>query len=381
VLARAELARAVADLPILRDTDAAESRGDAHAAMALIERDMQTRSDDYFWRPVRLQRLLQIAWLGPLLPGWATSRWILAQAAQCLDPRGRDRTRKALEIAVATRGGEDTLVGVDAFDAKVNVMDHDWVFRQVLLYELGGLQRFIARVATPGLLAGADRIHDWARTPVGAFRFVRESAAILTWLDLRSGEEVRSLNIGAASLLSPGECVIGRLAPIEGGAMFESAPLFVPHDVARQVADDPADWVAALSRGCRIPRAAEERIMTAGHDFRLLTDVPSWVEHIVCMAVNEGHGGDPVVENSAELAAVQVNLVRSALDQQLADMVLPCSPWPSVAATLTSPHAVAGLADILGRSDVPKLYRLAQLLGGPGRDVCRALAREVEFAA
>ena len=342
---------------------------------------MRTRSDDNFWRPERLQRLLQIAWLGSLLPGWATSRWILAQAAQCLDPRGRDRTRKALEIAVATRGGESTLVGVDGVDARVKVVDHDWVFRQVLLYDLGGLQWFISRIATPDLLAGADRIHDWARTPMGAFRFVRESADILTWLDLRSGEEVRSLNIGAASLLMQGECAVGRLVPIEGGAMFESAPLFVPDDVARQVADDPPDWVAALSRGCRSPRAADDRIMTAGHDFRLLTDVPSRVEHIVCMVAIEREGGDPVVETSAGLAAVQVNLVRAALDQRLAEMEKPCSPWPSVAATLTSPHAVSNLEDILEPTDVPKLYRLAQLLGGPGGEVCRALAREVESAA
>lgn len=375
------MARAIAELPILRATDAAESRGDAQAAMALIERDLQTRSDDNFWRPERLQRLLQIAWLGPALPGWATSRWILAQAAQSLDPRGRDQTRKALEIAIATRGGVGTLVGVDALDAKAKVVDHDWVFRQVLLYDFGGLQRFIARAATPGLLAGADRIHHWARTPMNAFRFVRESADTLTWLDLRSGEEVRSLNIGATSLLAPGECAIGRLVPIEGGAMFESAPLFVPDDVARQVADDPPDWVAALARGCRGARAADERIMTAGHDFRLLTDVPSRVEHMVCMAVSARQGGDPVVETSADLAAVQVNLVRAALDQRLADVELPCSPWPSVAAMLTSPLAVAGLLDILESPDVPRLYRLAELLGGPGRAVCLGLAREVELAA
>jgi len=384
--ARSELRQALADLPILQDVDAAESRGDAQAALALIESDLEARSDNNFWRPERLQRLVQIVWLGPLLPGWATSRWILAQAAQCLDPRWRDRTRKALEIAIATRGGEDTLVGVDAVDAKAKVLDHDWVFRQLLLYELGGLQQFIARVATPDLLVGADRIHAWARTPMAAFRFVRESADILTWLDLRSGEEVQALNIGAASLLVPGECAIGRMVPIEGGAMFESAPLFVPDDVGRRVADNPTDWVAALSRGLRSPRATNGPITTAGHDFRLLTDVPTWVEHLVCMVAIEREGGDPWVETSADLAAVQVNLIRAALDQGLADMGLTdmdltCSPWPSVAATLTSPHVVSSLEGILGPPDVPKLHRLAQLLGGPASEVCRALAREVGAAA
>lgn len=379
--ARSELARAFAALPILQATDAAEARGDAAEALELIERALQTRSDDNFWRPERLQRLMQIVWLRSLLPGWATSRWILAQAAQCLDPGGRDRDRKALEIAIATRGGEGTLVGVDAFDAKAKVMDHDWVFRQVLLYELGGLPHFIARVAAPDLLAGADRIHDWARTPMGSFRFVRESAETLTWLDLRSGEEVRSLNIGAASLLEPGGCAIGRLVPIEGGAMFETAPLFVPDGVAQQVADDPPEWVAALSRGCRSTEAEAERVMTAGHDFGLLTDVPSEVEMLVAMVVAKQGDGESVVDTAVDLATVRANLVRAALDQRLTHVELPCTPWPSVGSTLTNPLAASHLEESLESSDAPKLFRLAQLLGGPGRDVCVMLARAVESAA
>jgi hypothetical protein len=378
---RSELARAVAELPILQATDAAESRGDADGALKLIERDLQTRIDDNFWRPERVQRLLQIVWLGSWLPRWATSRWILDQAAQWLDHRGRDRTRKALEIAIATRGGEGTLVGVDDLDAKAKVMDHDWVFRQVLLYELGGLQHFIARVAAPDLLVGADRIHDWARTPMGSFRFVRESVDTLTWLDLRSGEETRSLNIGAASLLEPGDCAIGRLVPIESGAMFETAPLFVPDGVARQVADDPPEWVAALSGGCRSAGSAAEPVRTAGHDFGLLSDVPTRVEQLVTMMVAKQGDGEPVVETIADLAAVRANLVRAALDQRLTDVDLPCSPWTSVAATLTNPHAVSHLAESLEPSDAPKLSRLTQRLGGPGRDVCVMLARAVESAA
>jgi hypothetical protein len=378
--ARSELARAVTELPILQATDAAEARGDAAGALDLIERDLETRRDDNFWRPERLQRLLQIAGLGSVLPGWATSRWILAQAAQCLDSGGRDRTRKALEIATAIRGGDCSLVGVDAIDARAKVMDHDWVFRQVLLYELGGLQHFIARVATPDLLVGADRIHDWARTPMGAFRFVKESADTLTWLDLQSGQEVRSPNIGAATLLEPEECVIGRLVPIEGGAMFETAPLLVPEDVAWQVADDPPGWIAALSRSSRSPRPAEEPIVTAGHEFQLLTDVPGMVEQFVTTAAAEQWGGESVV-TALDLAALEVNLVRTALDQRLAEVELPCCPWPSVAATLTRPHVVSALQDSLVSSDGPKLYRLARLLGGPGRDVCIMLARAVESAA
>ena len=85
---------------------------------------------------------------------------------------------------------------------------------------------------------------------MGGFRFVGETPLALTFVDLATGDEVTALNIGSATLLEEGDCAIGRLVPIEGGAMFESAPLFVPDAVAQQVADDPADWVAALAAGC-----------------------------------------------------------------------------------------------------------------------------------
>jgi hypothetical protein len=176
-----------------------------------------------------------------VLPRWATSRWILEQAAQHLDKRGRQRALTAIDVAVETRGGERTLVGTDRFDARAKVVDHDWVHRQVLLYELGALEDFLIRVASPELVAGADRIHDWARAPMGAFRFVAETPRTLTWVELATGQEVTSTNVGSASLLLPDECAIGRLVPIDGGAMFETVPLFVPDDVAQRVADDPPD--------------------------------------------------------------------------------------------------------------------------------------------
>jgi hypothetical protein len=120
--------------------------------------------------------------------------------------------------------------------------------------------------------------------------------------------------------------------------------------------------------------------VTAGHEFQLLTDVPGMVEQFVTTAAAEQWGGESVV-TALDLAALEVNLVRTALDQRLAEVELPCCPWPSVAATLTRPHVVSALQDSLVSSDGPKLYRLARLLGGPGRDVCIMLARAVESAA
>lgn len=376
-------ARAIAELPILRATDQAEARGDASAALDIIGRDLQRRGDEFFWRPERTERLAQLTVLAATLPRWATSRWILAQAAQCLDERGRGRALKALEIAIAARGGESALVGTDAVDAKAKVIDNDWLYRQVLLYELGGLQYFVDRVASPDLLAGADRIRGWARAPMGGFRLIDESPLMLTWSDLATGEDVESLNLGAATWLEPGECAIGRLVPVDEGAMFESAPLVVPDRVAERVADDPADWVATLSVACREPGRGDERIYTAtGHDFRLLTDVPAVVQQVVAMSAVEGVTGErAVVESVADVTALEVGLVRAALDDRLDDLGLPWSPWPSVAATIVLPSVVLGLWERLRASDGPELCRLASLLAGPAADVCLELARGVESVA
>ena len=376
-------ARAIAEFPFLQATDAAELRGDAWGALRIIEDHVRFRRDQNFWRPWRIERLVQLAGLGSMLPRWATSRWILAQAAQWLDEWGRAPGSKAMEIAVAARGGEAALVGTDAVDAKVKVVDHDWLFRQVYLYELGALQHFVGRVATPDLLAGADRLHDWARAPMGAFRFLHESPLTLTWLDLTTGQEVESLNLGSASLLDFDECAIGRLVPVEEGAMFESAPLLVPERVARQVADEPADWVATVSAACRETGPGEAPILTGhGHDFRLLTDLPSCVQRFVAVSAFEGVTGRRApVESATDLLSVEVGLLRAALEGRLAGVEAPISIWPSVAATLLNPRVMLRVKEDLAASDAPKLERLAGLLGGPAAGVCLSLARDLETAA
>ena len=193
-----------------------------------------------FWRPWRVRYLTQLAYLGPLLPRWATSRWVLAQALQALQEGSRDRTRRALEIAIKVRGGEGELPGMDAMDAKCKVMDHDWVYRQVFLYELGGLDDFLRRRASADLVAGADRIREWARAPMGAYRLLDRRADVTTWEDIATGAEIRLANIGSGALVVPEERVIGRLVPIEGGSMFEACDRRrCPDGWPRQVAQGP----------------------------------------------------------------------------------------------------------------------------------------------
>ena len=373
--------RAHVEFPILQATDAAEARGDAWGALRLIERDLADREEEYFWRPERLERLLQLVTHGPALPRWATSRWILAQAAQTLDTSNRGRTRRAFEVTLGMRGDQVGGINEDV-DRGAKILDHDWVFREVFLYELGGLQHFLSRVASADLVAGADGIHEWARTPMGGFRFLHEEPQTLTWLDLADDREVRSINLGTATMLEPGDCALGRLVPIAGGSMFEAAPLFVPEAVARSVAGDPPGWVATLSAACRGKGGGEQAIITSGHDFRLLTDVPEIVQQLVTLEVDEYlHGTPREIRTAADVDALDQGLIRAALEQQLPDTVLGHLPWPAVAATLLDPAVLADLGHNVAAADGPKFRRLAGLLGGPAGDMCPDLADEVEEAA
>ena len=265
-LSDAEIMRSV---PLVQAVDEAERRGDAEEALRLMLTHAEGLS---FWRPRRCTCVLQMAWLAPVLPGWARSRWIVAQAAQHLgernDPVARSRFHRALGTAIELRGGPDELPGRDLVDRQCRVLDHDWVFRELLLYDLGALQHFVRRVATPDLLAGADRIAEWPDTPMGGYRYVGCDPGTATWRDLAADSVVVTANIGSAATLRPGDCALGRLVPIEGGAMFEAPPLPVPEAVALAVGAEPRRLGGGAPggssrpdgrRGPSVQRAAERR--------------------------------------------------------------------------------------------------------------------------
>jgi hypothetical protein len=359
------------DLALLQAADDAERRGDAMEALAT----MAAHPDGLaFWRPWRVRALGQIAMFGPLLPRWATSRWILAQALQHLGLPGgvaNRRVHRALEQAIELRGGRDRLPGRDPLDAVCKVMDHDWVFRQLHLYELGGLRYFLDRVAAPDLVSGADRIRDWATTPMGGFRLLERAAGTIAWQDLALGEPVSTANIGTATLVVPGDCVIGRMVPIEAGAMFESAPLIVPEDVAFRVARDMASWIDALRS---IPGGtASPGILRAGDTSGLLSDVPTpvWL-----LALSEAGGLTDVAAAPTpdQLAKATLTLAHAAVggSWQLEDDEI--EPWSCLAAALVSPALAGAMVGTVTSADRDVLAWLGELLAEPAASWCRELA-------
>ena len=368
-------------LSALQSVERAEARGDAAAALDVILSRPVERDGRMFWHPDRVRRLGQLTVLGPLLPRWVTSRWILAQAVQVLEPANRSRGRRAVETAVRVRGGPGTLRGLDEYDAMAKVADHDWVHRQLFLYDLGGLDHFLRRVAAPDLLAGADRIEEWATAPMGAYRLVEETPRELTWRDLVSGGELGTINLGAATMTSPGDCVLGRVVPSEEGALFESAPLPVPEGAALDVARDPSGWVDVVERACRdeYPLRGDELCITGDFDFAMLTDVPGLTQHYL----HHVAAGTPFEagHRRCDLAALAADFVRAAVREEPALGDAEVSPWPSVSAALVEPHVSEHLLRDLTPGDAEALLQLGARLPRPAADMCLALGELLREAA
>ncbi|MGN6578285.1 MAG: hypothetical protein ACTHKG_21630 [Nocardioides sp.] len=380
---REELAAVMALMPVVAATDAAETRGDARTALELMGSLESQLGDDDFWRPERVERLTQLVTFGSLLPRWATSRWILAQALQTLDESSRPRTRRALEIAHEI---QDAVPGElrsldDGVDRRPETIDHDWVYRQAYLYELGGLQHFSREVATPDLLAGADQIDQWASTPMGGFRLAGKGEGWLGWEELATGDEHETDDLGAATGMQTGDTVIGRLVPTEEGPMFESVPLWVPEEVAHDVAADPVSWIDVLRAAVGAP-GNEELAISVGHqDFRLLTDVPYFVQRVVCVDFVDWTRAGWLADASGGAAELGFGLVRAALDEELRGGRGGFDPWPSIAAALLDVQVLDLLHDRVQEGDDARFQRLAGRLAGPGVGLCWAIASAISSAA
>ena len=365
---------------ILQAADDAESRGDAVRALDLMAQHAWDRDGKLFWRPERLFRLGQIVMLGPVLPGWARSRWILGQAVAVLDEASRGRCRQAIGVVMGLRVDAPWPADPSYDEQRVKVMDHDWVYRQLVLFELGGLDHFITDVASPDLLAGADHVREWMSTPMGGFRYVGSSHRHLIWEHLATGEQLETINLGAAALLEPGDCVIGRPVPIEEGTMWESAPLFVPGDVAVRVAEDPANWVATLEEAGHWT----DELTTHRGEFALLTDVPDFVRLELARGVADRGARHPrrsvgdVVRDEARLLVLAA--IKADLDDRDEDDTRG-SMWPTVAASLLEPGVCSMVLDRLSTADAVSVAALADRLAGPAADLCLGIAMDLRESA
>ncbi|GAB7004156.1 hypothetical protein JCM18899A_16280 [Nocardioides sp. AN3] len=348
--------------------DAAESRGDLDEALDLMEEMPDGPDGRPFWRPSRVERLLQLRLLGAAMPSWVHARWLLEQALQPREARLMDVARRALETAVRVRGGHAAVQHAYPVEPDVTLIEHDWVFRQCHLYELGGLTRFLGSGASPALVRRASHVREWAQTPMGGYRLLDRGSARTTFKDLAGGEQLETPNIGSAALVIPGECVIGRLVPITTGRIFESVPLPVPEDLARTVARRPRSWLDLLER------ATQDAAVSAHvHRFGFVSDLPTDLAATAILDSDDRAPGDVV----RALLKTAEDAVADALDWTEEDV----DPWACIGSLVQSPAVLHSLA--LDQSDVDAnvFARLSERLAEPAASICRGIATELRHVA
>ena len=355
---------------VMLETDEAEARGDAAGVLELMGRRPLGPDGELFWRPWRVRRLMQIADLGPDLPRWAVSRWVLSQAHQSLDPSRHVSAVRAMEAAVALRGGIDHLPGANDHEKRAGVVDRDWVYRQLLLHEEGALDHFVRHVASPDLLVGACHLEEWEAAPMGGYRFLSGTPSTITWEVLGSDEPLVVPNIGSAAVLVPGEYAIGRTGPTDEGTMFQSVPLRVPEEVARRTARDPDTWIDALSEAAA---ADPDGVRTTPYDDSLLTDVPDPLWRCSLLVVT----AEPVPRAEAVpafLARAALRLARRTLADPSFATVDPVDPWSCLGAAVLDPMVADALTSGAFVPDHGLLRDLSAVLAEPAATACRRIA-------
>ena len=351
--------------PAMFAVNDAEARGDVKSALEIIHTTSDQLDKEQFWHPSRLERLEQLRLLAALMPRWAHSRWIVAQAMQSTNARNQWRMSKAIRVALDVRGGPDP--GRDREDDRIQILDRDWVYRQTFLYELGGLEAFLRHNASGDLIAGADRIWEWVRAPIRGLRLLGREPRHLLWEDPRTGEQLTTINIGAGLLVDDGECVIGRIVPIDDGLMFETAPLRVPEEVAYAVADEPERWIDALRDRTGRPGHEPGEIWTHRglRDYGLLTDIPYGLVNLAMDA------GLHAFRNPDDDGLVELD----ELFNHPADYPACLAAW------LMRPETITALAAGVPMEGLSALGGFAEFVHEPAASLIRDLADHHEEAA
>jgi len=349
--------------------NARERAGDALGAIELMARAPDTVEGQRYWAWWRAERLIQAVTLADLLPAWAVSRWVQAVALVHMDEATRRIGSLAMRTTVQVR--DDPALtnahrGRGDRELLVQAMEHDWIHRQAFLYEHGGLRHLLRARLAPALVARADAVEEWAAAPMGGYRLLGASHREIAWRDLASGDEVVTLNLGAAVGRNAGDHVVGRVVPYAGGRLFESAPLAVPAEVAAKVAEVPTRWLAAL-QGAPVdwPRL----------DFTLLTDVPTETWRGLAGDHDHGRGATPE-QRHQRLAGLVLEALRGRFDDA-PDL----DAWPCVAAAAVSPAVWPLVLDQLERHDAARLLTLGERLAGPAAELCWRTARLLRESA
>lgn len=387
-----------ADWAVLRESARAAADGQLERALELYDGVQAVAGSE----PSRGMR--QLRELGEDAPPWAWSRWIREQAFRWFSSNNQRRIELAFDLAadVAYPAGiEADKVGL--------VLARDWIVRQVLLYELGGLGDFVLNVAGEDLLARAEPMVEWRCALMGVYQFVDETSDRTRLLDLEEDERIEVLNVGSMIDVEPGGFVLGRVVPISSGPglMFESRPLKVDERTARrfgerwarleeqmQIDDCGCDPGECDGLSCDPSHHGPPKWWDELHDAAYEGRVPAWfslhleyplLTDVPTMAWRSAVSGAPDPDLVCEL-------VRSGIPRPVADAVqvavygLVSAPvhgkgltagGPIYGAALLEPGVMTVLAERCTLPQYAAGWRaLAELVVEPARTRCLLLAKD-----
>ncbi len=273
---------------------------------------------------------------------WLWARWAAYQSNRAEDAGTESGfiTRAALDYTLRMFYDEQMQAaydeGRDPVEVTRDVIGESWVYQQVCTFELRGMQEFLDFIADGALAENAYWAREWGDAEMRAMHVVGRRNGRLVVTDLSDDCEIELLDLGAGTLCGPGGHLIGRLVPsgVEPRTMFDSTPLVVDPQTAREVAEaETGGWITALKAaiaGGRMTLADLE-----SEDRELVTDVPSSaVIDLVTRPADrerirdERHDGKDVVGRAA------FRLLREAGDGRLGD-----DDASYVAAAVLNPHA------------------------------------------
>jgi len=361
-----------AHFDLVRRSLAAERAGDAALALELHSSvpalDLRSRHHVL---------LTELASLGEHLPEWVWARWIAYQAVRCEDPGTRTGSivRQALTYAVEVFH-EDQLAdchadGGDPVRVLAWVASESWLFHQLLVHELGGLERFVDELATGRLAGHADLARSWVGARLGGYQVGASlPGGRLRVHDAAAGAWLEVLDLGARTTAGDEGWVLGRLVPsgVDDLLMFDTPPIGVPEPLARDVAAAAQPWGRvkdALDEG----RLVEHHFMRADHE--LMTDV---------LGIDLLRIGTPpadLARVTAQLRSGRDEIPRAAfrLLRRAAEGGVRQSDASHVAAAVLQPAARADAHRMLAREGTYDVWaRWAALVHDPARGLLLDLA-------
>src|SRR5262249_47294795 len=117
-------------------------------------------------------RLTQLVELGDETPGWLWSRWLTVQPRRPMwtGSRAGHVPNPALVTTIQTAYPHGVPEGLQEDMSPeffvISLQERDWLLRQLVVYENGGLRELVEKLAAPELVDRADHVREWVDAPM-----------------------------------------------------------------------------------------------------------------------------------------------------------------------------------------------------------------------